>query len=111
MGIGITTGQGGHAITVWGYEWDTMVQGSTQMWENITGLYVTDSDDKSHQLAFYNIGSDGKFTDGMYQGWQLEEVQAFGFNENPVATPIPGAAWLLGSGVLGLLGMRRKQQS
>jgi hypothetical protein len=28
---------------------------------------------------------------------------------NPVATPIPAAAWLFGSGLAGLIGMRRKQ--
>jgi hypothetical protein len=31
-------------------------------------------------------------------------------NVNVTATPIPAAAWLLGSGLLGLVGMRRKQK-
>jgi hypothetical protein len=30
-------------------------------------------------------------------------------NPNPVVTPIPAAAWLLGSGLMGLIGIRRKQ--
>ncbi len=111
VGIGITTGQGGHAITVWGYEYSGQVQGSTRMWDDITAIWVTDSDDKSHQLALYEIGSDGKITSGMYNGWSLDEIQAFGFNENPVATPIPGAVWLLGSGLAGLVGMRRRNSS
>lgn len=108
VGIGITTGQGGHAITVWGYEWDQMVQGASREWHNITGLYVTDSDDMSHQLAYYDITSHGSITSGRYDGWSLDEVQAFAFNDNPVATPIPGAVWLLGSGLVGLVGMRRR---
>ena len=40
--------------------------------------------------------------DGAFTG--LSEVQ---FNGSPV--PIPGALWLLGSGIIGLIGIRRKR--
>jgi hypothetical protein len=32
-------------------------------------------------------------------------------NTKPAVTPIPGAIWLLGSGVVGLIGMRRKMKA
>ena len=32
------------------------------------------------------------------------------FETDPAATPIPAAAWLLGSGLVGLVGVRRKYQ-
>ncbi len=108
VGIGIETNGGGHAITVWGYEFDGSVQGSTQTWDNMTGIYVTDSDDKANQLAFYAVDSSGNLS-GNYQGWKIEEVQSFGANPN--AVPVPGAVWLLGSGVMGLIGMRRRNNS
>jgi hypothetical protein len=34
----------------------------------------------------------------------------FGANIDVTPTPIPAAAWLLGSGLLGLVGIRRKQK-
>jgi hypothetical protein len=37
-------------------------------------------------------------------------VYSLGANFDAVPTPIPAAAWLLGSGLLGLVGIRRKQQ-
>lgn len=53
------------------------------------------------------IGSGGTFrvTD-YFQGGTPYAVQ---FNGTVTPTPIPAAAWLLGSGLLGLVGLRRKQ--
>jgi hypothetical protein len=35
-------------------------------------------------------------------------VELTNFDYNPTRTPIPGAAWLLGSGLVGLVGLRRR---
>lgn len=43
--------------------------------------------------------------DGTYDHGKPNDAKATGF----VATPIPAAAWLLGSGLLGLVGIRRKK--
>ena len=39
-----------------------------------------------------------------------EATYTVGANIDVTPTPIPAAAWLLGSGLLGLIGIRRKQQ-
>lgn len=36
------------------------------------------------------------------------ELPLFGVSAYPTPVPIPGAAWLLGSGLIGLLGLRRR---
>lgn len=41
---------------------------------------------------------------------EMSGIGFFGANIDVVPTPLPAAAWLLGSGLLGLAGMRRRQQ-
>ena len=102
---------GGHAITVWAYEFND----DTGAYD---GIWVTDSDDQKNiedapdRLYYVPVTQDGNqwwLGDDEYtrfSGWYIREVQAL--DSRPV--PIPGAVWLLGSGLLGLLGLRRKFQ-
>lgn len=41
----------------------------------------------------------------------LGGIGYFGANIDVVPTPVPAAAWLLGSGLLGLVGLKRRQQA
>ncbi|MBN2809134.1 MAG: PEP-CTERM sorting domain-containing protein, partial [Deltaproteobacteria bacterium] len=51
----------------------------------------------------WNFGSQIQATGYLSQG----ETEDYKINVAPV--PVPGAVWLLGSGFLGLLGIRRKR--
>lgn len=66
--------------------------------------------------AFYDMADGGTYaqvnfgtfslTDGVNGGQTV--IGGFGANMDAVPTPIPAAAWLLGTGLLGLVGMRRR---
>lgn len=98
----------GHALTVWGYDFD-------DVGGDYLGIWVTDSDDDKGSsnppdvLAYYDVSlSDGQWNlGGSYGDWHIEKVQAF--EKSPV--PIAGAAWLLGSGLIALAGIRRKMEN
>ena len=47
----------------------------------------------------------------MNDGTATVQTLASQASVNPAATPIPAAAWLLGSGLMGLIGIRRKLQN
>jgi len=40
---------------------------------------------------------------------EFAEVHCGGVSADVSTTPIPGAAWLLGSGILGLVGLKRRK--
>ncbi|BDQ35432.1 hypothetical protein [Pseudodesulfovibrio portus] len=101
VGLGLG-GSGSHAVTAWGYSMD-----DTGLFSK---LFISDSDDGETGLMEYTLtllasgyweltgyGSEG-------DSWYITEVH--GLAANP--TPIPGAIWLLGSGLLGLAGIRRR---
>ena len=77
---------------------------------------IVESVDEDGRPVYEDIGPiDGEFNYIWFEGGYYEGdgdthgnanfIDAFG--ANPV--PIPGAVWLLGSGLLGLLGIRRKK--
>ena len=61
----------------------------------VTGLYNPDDPDNAGRMSA---------TGHLGQG----ETEDYKINVAPV--PVPGAVWLLGSGLLGLLGVRRKRK-
>jgi hypothetical protein len=64
------------------------------------------SNDPPDVLAYYDVSLSGGIWNlgGSYGGWHIGTVQ--GLEKSPV--PIPGASWLLGSGLIALAGIRRK---
>ena len=105
-GYGVTIaiyGPGGHALTVWGYEYDDITG-------DFTGLIYSDSDDydsadgsvKSLWLTSLSYSGSRWYLGG--SNWYIGEVQAL--EGNP--TPEPGTILLLCGGLLGLIFFRKK---
>jgi hypothetical protein len=102
-------GQGGHAITVWGYDYH-LVNGNLVY----DAIWVTDSDDGYIGLKRYSVHLDSHdpwiwdLGDG-YSGWYIGWETWLEINQNPV--PIPSGLLLFGFGLLGLAGLKRFVQS
>ena len=107
-GNGITVDDAGHVfVTLNGYPDSYLL-----MWTGVAGdgdNYETVALNADGSFAWFGpLDIEGDFTQGdaLYGsygfGGPITEITA-----NPV--PVPAAAWLLGSGLLGLLGIRRRQ--
>ena len=117
-GIGLSlSGPTGHAVTAWGYEYN-------ENNGNYEGIYITDSDDGVDELRYYDVA----YTDSVwylqdyygYNSYYISEVH--GLSMTPFLTegtdssqilgdasvPLPAPIILLGSGLIGFLGMRRR---
>jgi hypothetical protein len=75
----------------------TLMKDTTGSWTDASQVLVANAD------GFKAAGHVGVFANGFFDvnGVRVDPATATGF----VATPIPGAVWLFGSGVLGLLGI------
>ena len=103
-------GPGGHAITLWGYEYDGDYQ----------GIYITDSDNTKNLanwnqkiLSYYDVSYSGSrwYLQNFYDSndWYIGEVQALG--QHPIsAIPEPNALFLFGISLLGLARFRFKKK-
>lgn len=92
----------GHALTVWGYEYDEF--------GNYTGLWVTDSDDYTNELIFLSVWQD---LDGLwylsgngYDDYFIGGVQAL--DRNPI--PEPTTLIFLIVGLLGVFAFVRRRR-
>ncbi|MBN1614912.1 MAG: PEP-CTERM sorting domain-containing protein [Deltaproteobacteria bacterium] len=103
IGIYTATG-GGHALTIWGYEYADSDPGT------YTGLIFSDSDDyksadgskKDLWLTALNYSSDRWYLGG--SAWYIGEVEAL--ERNPAPEPL--TILLFGSGLVFIAGWRRK---
>lgn len=70
------------------------------------------------QDAFYDLADGGTVNQVNFGSFSVTTgvtgtgtvIGGFGANMDAVPTPIPAAAWLLGSGLLGLVGLRRRNR-
>lgn len=79
------------------------------MWDPDTRQYVNLKDFLPQGTTYTDISFIGGFNErGQMAGWASMDGTYFGFVLTP--TPIPGAVWLLGSGLVGPMGWRRKRR-
>lgn len=83
--------------------------------DTYTGFTLTDS--PVFQVGWYD-GATWKIdtsyfgSDGVYQiKWEYDPQVAILYQIDAQPVPIPGAVWLLGSGLIGLVGIRRKKKA
>lgn len=91
VSIGIFTSGLGHALTVWGYEYERLAASPEKFY---LSLAVTDSDDYINQLAVYDVELDAddgvwRFTEGPYESWWIKAVEALD-TKPPAFQPYPG---------------------
>lgn len=84
--------------------------------EVITGLFLLSGNiTDTGLLPLLEFGNDSihiRYDVGQnsFDGFNFTGTQAqFGITTSLTAAPLPGAAWLLGSGLIGLLGLRKKK--
>jgi hypothetical protein len=81
---------------------------ASAIWNNYLGVNPL-----SLQAVLSNFKSSASFasgTLGVGGNGLANGAVTIAYTYNAVPTPLPAAAWLLGSGLLGLVGMRRKQK-
>ncbi|BBO86544.1 hypothetical protein DSCO28_71100 [Desulfosarcina ovata subsp. sediminis] len=76
--------------------------------------YWLSDNDSDWSYSGYGL-SNRTLSDGSWDGWSFSNTAAMGAGSAPptptaaeAPVPIPGAIWLLGGGLIGIIGMRRK---
>ena len=92
-----------------GYFGTTVTAGNVDGWFMSNGIYNNSAGVVTDGVWGTSDGSTWTLASGnYYNNGTMYYAPAFSVNGTPVSTPIPGAIWLLGSGVLGLIGMRKR---
>lgn len=120
--LSLSNGTLGHAVTVWGYDYDDDNSGS------YLGIHITDSDNSKNTdtppdlLSYYNVSMQDNtwYLENFYgtDSWYIEDVQALAQipddllqtltdTSQQVAVPLPGTLWLLGITLLTAVGRHR----
>jgi hypothetical protein len=111
-GLGLYNAGRGHAITVWGFQYDP------DMPDYYTGIYITDSDDSMNgpsprpdSLRYYDLTyANAKWYLQNYGGgsaWYITDIQAMSQNPGFASNPEPSTILLFSLGSLALL--KKKQ--
>lgn len=111
MALGIGSEGGGHAITLWGYEFDDLTG-------DLTGIWITDSDnDVMANFLVPVVWDDEDFSWDLgdaglddYTGWSIEDLFVF---TGAMPVPEPAAFAFLAAGILlcFTISRRRKKHS
>lgn len=105
-----------------GFAWDLVSPTPGDPWEFTFSMYPTSSGDAYLSVEGETIyGTDPFVYDGTHNGysfadcyliaqiWSTTENASFSFTDvQATVVPIPSAVWLLGSGLIGIVGIRRK---
>ncbi len=106
--------------------WDLAEPTTESSWDFTISMYPTSSGDAylsvegedtyygTQPLAYSGDHGYGDFSESylIAQIWSSTEGASFSFTDvQATVVPIPGALWLLGSGLVGLVGIRRKLKS
>ncbi|BBO86538.1 hypothetical protein DSCO28_71040 [Desulfosarcina ovata subsp. sediminis] len=78
--------------------------------------YWVSDDDSDWSYSGWGISA-RELSDGSWDGWSFSGTAGYGDGSAPItpvaaqaAVPLPGALWLLGSGLLGLAGIHRRRR-
>jgi hypothetical protein len=98
----------------WGHQWASVYPTGTTATMSITLSNVNVGQSTVLATSFYGFmqpnNNDGYVQDingGVYQNYTFNLAQG-PIAAQPAATPLPAAVWLLGSGLMGLVGLRKK---
>ena len=104
----VGTGSIDSATTGW-----NMIELDSYAWLTVGDRYVLEfiSSSPNGVTTYRNNYDDGRY---IFQGTPTEygyDLQFRTYYDDAAVVPIPGAVWLLGSGILGLVGLRKRKNS